>query len=443
MFRLPLRPPLREPLRDAFLRAGNISQAIRALFANNQQGAWYDPSDFSTLFQDSAGATAVTAVEQPVGLMRDKSGRNNHASQITAASRPVVSARVNLLTKSEQFDDAAWGKNAVLTVSANSVTAPDGTLTADTLTRNAAATVSYADLTQSITASGGNVGKTYTSSVWLWTNSGTLAASLVISDLNFNTYTQAITVTTTPTRFTFTSSGGAGWNVSGTQIAFGLNVAINSVFNAWGAQLDVGTATRYQRVNTASDYDTAGFPMYLRFDGVDDGMATAAINFSATDKMTVWAGAFRGGTTALGILAELAAGGALGSMYVAAPYSGTQRYAFVLTGTTTSAQSYDTLASPAALAEVTSCAFDIAGAAVNDEIKPRINGATGAVTNFVAGPAGTGNFGNHPLFIGRRNNASLPFTGNLYSLIIRGAASNAAEIAVTERYVANKTGVTL
>jgi hypothetical protein len=36
-------------------------------------GAWYDPSDLTTLFQDSAGTTPVTGVEQVVGLMLDKS----------------------------------------------------------------------------------------------------------------------------------------------------------------------------------------------------------------------------------------------------------------------------------------------------------------------------------------------------------------------------------
>ena len=43
------------------------------LFAAGEQGAWYDPSDFSTMFQDAAGTTPVTAVEQPVGLLLDKS----------------------------------------------------------------------------------------------------------------------------------------------------------------------------------------------------------------------------------------------------------------------------------------------------------------------------------------------------------------------------------
>lgn len=43
------------------------------LFADGEQGAWYDPSDFATLYQDSAGTTPVTALGQPVGLMLDKS----------------------------------------------------------------------------------------------------------------------------------------------------------------------------------------------------------------------------------------------------------------------------------------------------------------------------------------------------------------------------------
>jgi hypothetical protein len=63
---------------------------IGGLFANGEQGAWYDPSDFSTLYQDSAGTTPVTAVGQPVGKMLDKSGRGNHATQPTAINRPVI-----------------------------------------------------------------------------------------------------------------------------------------------------------------------------------------------------------------------------------------------------------------------------------------------------------------------------------------------------------------
>ena len=59
------------------------------LFENGEQGAWYDPSDLSTMFQDAAGTTPVTADGQPVGRILDKSGRGNHASQATSAARPL------------------------------------------------------------------------------------------------------------------------------------------------------------------------------------------------------------------------------------------------------------------------------------------------------------------------------------------------------------------
>jgi len=64
------------------------------LFAGGEQGFWFDPSDFSTMFQDSAGTTPVTAVGQTVGKILDKSGNDNHATQATAASRPVLRQNV-------------------------------------------------------------------------------------------------------------------------------------------------------------------------------------------------------------------------------------------------------------------------------------------------------------------------------------------------------------
>ena len=60
-----------------------------SLFAGGEQGAWYDPSDLSTLFQNSDGTTAV-AVGDPVGYIADKSGNGNHAIQSTSTKRPTL-----------------------------------------------------------------------------------------------------------------------------------------------------------------------------------------------------------------------------------------------------------------------------------------------------------------------------------------------------------------
>ena len=72
------------------LTAATVQYNPLQLFAAGEQGVWYDPSDLSTLFQDSAGTTPVTAVGQPVGRMLDKSGRGNHAFQATAIDRPTL-----------------------------------------------------------------------------------------------------------------------------------------------------------------------------------------------------------------------------------------------------------------------------------------------------------------------------------------------------------------
>ena len=81
---------LRLPGPFARRRGGGFNPA--SLFANGEQGAFYDPSDLRTLFQDEAGTTPVTDPGQTVGLMLDKSGNDNHATQPAAESRPVYQA---------------------------------------------------------------------------------------------------------------------------------------------------------------------------------------------------------------------------------------------------------------------------------------------------------------------------------------------------------------
>ena len=68
-----------------------------SLFADGSQGFIFDPSDITTLFQDSGGTTPVTAPGQNAVLMRDKSGRGNHATltnvvyQVDGTGRPYLS----------------------------------------------------------------------------------------------------------------------------------------------------------------------------------------------------------------------------------------------------------------------------------------------------------------------------------------------------------------
>lgn len=70
--------------------------AIYPLFANSEQGVWYDPSDLTTLFQDSAGTVPVTATGQSVGLVLDKSkGLTLGGELVTSSSGTVFRDNVN------------------------------------------------------------------------------------------------------------------------------------------------------------------------------------------------------------------------------------------------------------------------------------------------------------------------------------------------------------
>jgi hypothetical protein len=189
----------------------------------------------------------------------------------------------------------------------------------------------------------------------------------------------------------------------------------------------------YQRVNTSTDYDTAGFPMYLRFDGVDDGMVTNSINFTSTDKMTVWAGVRKLSDAATGVVAELSVTGATNNgifTFFAPGGANSASYSWRSKGSISIGP--DVFNVPSPRTDVTTGIGDISG----DSAILRINGTQAASSTA---DQGTGNYGNYPLYIGRRGGSQLPFNGRLHSLIIRGAQSTAEQIAATETYVNSKT----
>ena len=68
---------------------GSIEFSPLELFTGGKQGVWLDSCDLTTMFQDAAGTIPVTANGDPVGLIKDKSGNGNHATQTLSAARPV------------------------------------------------------------------------------------------------------------------------------------------------------------------------------------------------------------------------------------------------------------------------------------------------------------------------------------------------------------------
>jgi hypothetical protein len=391
-----------------------------SLFSSGEPGAWYDPSDLTTLYQDAAGTTPVTAVEQPVGLMLDKrtgsttlgtelvsnntfdtdtvwtkgagwsigsgvatktagtasslsqaisltAGKTyrivytitrsagtitlrftggttvsatskgtsgtyvdyltaltgnttldfnttstfagtvddvyvkevtgNDACQPTSTARPTLKALYNLLTYTEQFDNAVWAKTAS-SISSNvtATTDPSGGNTADKLIEDTANSTHY--LEQLITT----VATSYSLSVYAKAGERNWIRLFLGSAGNayFNLTTGDVGTATSVT--TSILSVGDGWykcTITGTTTA-ATNAHRIYVVNAdnsptytgdgtsgiylWGADLRVTNdgvgLPAYQRVASSTDYDTTGFPPYLSFDGTDDHMLASPIDLN-------------------------------------------------------------------------------------------------------------------------------------------------------------------
>ena len=107
---------------------GNLSYLIRQAFRGGEVGFAYDPNDLTTLYQDAAGTTPVTGAGQPVGLVKDKSGRNNHAYQTVSASRPIL--RQTPILGSELIVNGDFSNGITGVAAKNNVTlsATDGVL---------------------------------------------------------------------------------------------------------------------------------------------------------------------------------------------------------------------------------------------------------------------------------------------------------------------------
>lgn len=419
-----------------------------------------DTGFYGASFTGIAGATRLSANGTMVGIVQALSSGNfgvfgrstnsatysnisvrelpgNHASQTTAASRPVLKARVNLLTQTEDFSAAVWVKQGTVPiVTSNATTAPDGTLTADQIAFPAAGS---GNRIQQVASPGPN--GLATVSVWL---RGAVGGEQIRIWNGWPTIDTAVTLTTSWQRFSFAegsfnnSSGLYLYAVTGTPTIF-----------AWGADVRLTTdATAlipaYQRVTTSTDYDTTGFPRYLAFDGVDDSLSTASINFTSTAQMSVFAGVTKLTDATQGVVVALGGVGSdVGSFEINAPYTaGTASYGAFLRNSGLGGWRQTTFTAPTT--NVTSHLFDFsltAGSGV-DKLSARINGAPAAST-WDTGNAGTGNFGTYAMRMGSRSGTFLSFNGRLYELIVRGAATNASDISNAERFVAQQSGITL
>jgi hypothetical protein len=453
--------------------SGNVNCGFTpaSLFTSGTQGAWYDPSDFSTLFQDSGGATPVTAVEQPVGRMLDKSGLGNRVIQTTSGSRPTLRARYNLLTFTEQFDNAAWGKFNVTLVPTTATTDPLGGLTAEILTDNA--TNGRHVFEQSLS---GEYSATRVFSVYAKQNTlrymvmsmpvsgdtncysaifdlqdgvvsatkanGTGTVSAVIQNVGNGWYRCSMT------GIVASSGSGTFFPILGVSDRPGFTGSLNNnnipmyagtgqTLYFWGAQLlsagdQTSTGGAYQRVVAATAYDTSNpvWRPYLDFDGVDDTLSTAiGIGISGNTAFSWWMGRTLRTTADTATFGLGASGGSLQAMGVfRISNTGTISYA----GANSFNWATDTLLDNLVYSYIKT------PGPINTTSTLRRNGVNNAGTGS---SSGTPNISNTSLSIGQwADFGSNRFNGRIYSLIIIGRAATTAELISTEIWVNSKTG---
>ena len=428
----PAKSAIFRPVFNPFLKRSTPPRSPASLFALGAQGAWYDPSDLSTLFQDNAGTVPVTAVEQPVGLMLDKSGRENNIVSTADARRPVLRAKYNLLERTEEFDNEYWTKTTA-TVTPNAVLAPNGTMTADQVDLGAASTSS---ITRSVTGNGYE--DTRIIKIWIRASS-----TLQIRFGEDQSGIQTITVTDVWQQFTFSASRNYAENYLFT-IRNSSGGGAKTIY-LWGAQAltpsdEIITGGVYQRVGASTDYDTgpAWLP-YLDFDGVDDCLTKASGIFNNTnDKITIFVGLWTRAIapSGLGVVVESSSSTTSnpGTFHIQVPpgsFSATFR--FFSRGSSLPDSLTGTLG-----VTYPERVFTCTGSNANPTLRTiRRNGIK--VVESSSNP-GSGNFTAQPLFVGARNDSSGRYRGRLYSLVILGREASIDEITATEQWIAGKTG---
>ncbi len=344
----------------------------------------------------------------------------NHLIQPTSASRPTLSARVNLLTYSEQFDNAIWAKTASASVVANTDVAPDGTTTADTVTFADGTVNTYLNQGVGVSAVTGN---SVTLSLYAKTSTqlarfgGATPAgtdTYAFDALPNGWFRQKATRT-----FTTTASGTVQFIITGLIAGAGSYVI-------WGAQYSFGSEViRYQRIAAATDYDAMGFAKGWRFDGVDDSLYSP-VSFSwASTKVSITAAIRKLSDAATAMVAEFGPiSTSDGTFYLAAPLNA--GVANVGTGSRgTSAAFVAVTGVPAPAGLILSMTGDIAA----PSIALRVNGVP---SNASSTTQGAGSYGNYVMNVGRRNNATNPFNGLIHSLRGNGRVQSPDELGWLE-----------
>lgn len=368
-----------------------------SLFGASDTGAIYDPFILSSLSQDSLGSTPVTTVGQTVGMGLDTRFGLAVGQELWAGQTPVIT---------EVGSTSTWtpGSRTMATTGGTSGQYPWFSFGLGLVTGK-----TY----QLTLALSGDIAKV--NSIVFGNEVLTASASISVK----------ITAAAASLIFKFIGTSGAATVVVD-------SISVREIHGNHATQATAGARPTYQ-------IDANGRP-YLSFDGVDDWLSTAVINWGS-DTATIVAAVQKTSDAAQACVVALGLnGGPPGvnseNAMLTAPGSSAATYWFRAGGTTTGSPA---IASgfPAPNTAVLAAQADISA----DLQSLRVNGNSAVLGT---GDLGAGNFGTGLVtYIGRRGGATQPFSGRIYGLIIINRILSANEMDQARAWCAARSGVTL
>ncbi len=369
----------------------SFDQIMKRLFANNEQGAYLDPNDLSTMFQDAAGTIPVTGAGQPIGLVLDKSNGlvlgSNVATGFTSGFIPTDSVDAVLSNTPTGVTSSNWFP---VTPSAfYKIQAPISNR-CRVQVKNASGVITFLTAYSSETSADARLVAASEDSVFM--------------------------------RVYFANEGIIGSQVTTFEAR---KLTGNHAYQTVSASRPI---LRKNAVTGAN---------YLEFDGSDDFLQTSNVDFTSTDKVSLFTGVRKLSDAARSMLVELSLALATNVFHLEAPVvAGLANYTFVSAGSSASSAVYTNSIVAAPVSNVIT-----AQGKIGDNLNIlRVNGSQ---KSSATASQGTGNYGNYPLFIGRRAGTSLPFNGHVYGLIVLGRLATDTETAAIEKEFAKRMGVTL
>jgi uncharacterized membrane protein len=417
--------------------ANPVSEINSLLFGQGQPGGSWIPTLSAAMIAANTFGSGVTDI-------LDLSGNNNPFSQATPASRGAwfrepKRGRVNLLTRSNQFDLSPWlvlaagaGSNPVVTP--NAATDPLGGNDAFRIDFNRGAdTISdRSELSQTLPAAltGQNV-----LSVWVKAaTSGDVGKDIAIRHVGSGPYASVtLTADWVQVNRVETAAGSANNITFGSRGTFNTSTTVSAL--VYQMQLESGaTPTQIQNVTTAFDVTEQGQrDCYgVRTDGIDDFYTTASTDFTGTSRITVFAALRKRSDAARGIFFEhtALAGNNSGGFNINAPTASLNDYGFFTSSTSGNFVTAVSSINPA-VAVVTG-----QGSILDDSLTIRLNGSQ-VGSNVL--DQGSGTYANDVSYLFRRGGTTLPFNGDLYALIVAGGSYPLSTIQRVERLLSRIT----